>query len=461
VVVVLVGCEQGASVPPTTPPAPVPVTGVVPMQIWQIDGIEPFTVAGNSLLAYDRGRDGIAEIATATGAETRFRKIASSPASGTPGMWVPVDDGAIVSWDERIVFIRDRAGVLSFGWMVGENSYYEGVGGGDVVWLGKSRDEAGLYAINVKDGSTRWSVRFPDGIQGFEMAGDSTTIVTSHQEYQHMPPGDRDIFHVLGAYAAATGKQRWRTLLPFEPSVVAIGIGGAVAVTDDSILLFDGESGTRHDVKLAQRASAHALVDRGLAIIVDDNANTLSTYSIRDGKLLWEVALPADPSVGIVALAAGLAARGDLVFVSLHGAVHAYDRATGKLAWSVQTGWEPERIAVTETAVVEMDGHTASGFALPTTAPGLETATVHGVVRAMRCATPSSLWVRVGTTRVRPDARGRFSATIQATGRITVGVPYNRRDDHPPTSRVEIDLTGKGDYATPDLVADACGYNYE
>jgi hypothetical protein len=112
--------------------------------------------------------------------------------------------------------------------------------------------------------------------------------------------------------------------------------------------------------------------------------------------------------------------------------------------------------------VIATDLHGASGFALPGTAPDLETATVHGRVREMRCATPSSLWVRVGTTRVQPDPQGRFTATIQAAGRITVAVPYNRQDrDGSPTSQVAIDLTGKGDYATPDLVADACGYNYE
>lgn len=302
------GCQH---VPEAAPPAPAPVAVASPIRIWDIADTDPFAVVGDSLLAYDRKRDGIVEISTATGVATRFRKIANAPASGTPGMWVPVDGGFIVSWDERIVFIRDD-GALSFGWMVGHNSWYAGVGGGDVAWLGKARDEAGLYAINVKDGSTRWSVRFPDGIQGFEMGGDAGTIVTSHQEYQHMPPGDHDIFHVLAAYDGATGAQRWRVMLSFEPTAVAVGVGGAIAVTDDAIRLFDGPTGATHVVKLAKRTSPHVLVDRGLALMVDDDANTLSAFSLRDGALAWSVAEPADPAVGMIALSAGIATHGNL-----------------------------------------------------------------------------------------------------------------------------------------------------
>jgi len=127
--------------PEPAPPAP-PVAVAPPIRIWDIADNEPFAVVGDSLLAYDRKRDGIVEIATATGAATRFRKIANTPASGTPGMWVPVDGGYIVSWDERIVFIRDD-GALSFGWMIGENSFYAGIGGGDVAWLGRRATRPG------------------------------------------------------------------------------------------------------------------------------------------------------------------------------------------------------------------------------------------------------------------------------------------------------------------------------
>ena len=267
---------------------------------------------------------------------------------------------------------------------------------------------------------------------------------------------------MLASYDGATGKQRWRVLLPFEPTTVEIGVGGAIAVTDDAIRLFDGDTGALHVVKLAKRMSPHVLVDRGLALIVDDDTNTLAAYSLHDGSLAWRVTEPADPAVGMIALSAGIATHGDLVFVARHGVVYAFLRSTGQLAWSVQTAWSSNHIIVTDTAVVAMDSHAASGFALPATAPPLETASVHGVVRSVRCATMSSVWVRIGDTRVHPDAQGRFWATIRATGRIEVEVPYFRREDaETVTSQVLIPLTGAGDYAAPDLVADECPYSYE
>jgi outer membrane protein assembly factor BamB len=455
--VLLGACQQGASALVTQAPS-----GSAVLPIWERAGLEPFAVVGDAVLAYDRARDGIVEVSSATGEELRFRQIANGPVSGTPGMWVPVNGGYLVSWDERIVFIREQAGALSFGWMVGENSWYTAIGGGDVAWLGKARDESGLYAIDVKDGHTRWAAAFPPDIQGFEMGGDATTIVTSHQEYQHMPPGEHDIHHVFAGYDSATGKRRWRVELADEPRASAVGVGGAVAVTDGAIELYDGTSGALHSVKLASPPYVHVLIDRGLAVIDEDHSHTLSAYEISDGHLVWTVELPPTPTVGVTALSASLAAHGDVLFVAAHGQVHAFARATGKLLWSVQTGADFGRLDVTDAGVVAIDSHAMTGFALPPTAPVLETATIHGVVRDVRCATLSSVWVRVGNARVHPDATGAFRATIQATGRIVVEVPYNKRETtESVTSRTTIQLTGKGDYATPDFVADDCAYDYE
>ena len=350
--VVLGACQQDASALVTQTPSVAPRPATLPTLIWERTDLEPFAVVGNALLAYDRTRDGIVDLSSATGEELRFRKIASGPVSGTPGMWVPVNGGYLVSWDERIVFIREQAGALSFGWMVGQNSWYTAIGGGDVAWLGKSRDESGLYAIDVKDGHTRWAAKFPPDIQGFEMGGDATTIVTSHQEYQHMPPGEHDIHHVFAGYDSVTGNRRWRVELADEPSASAVGVGGAIAVTDGEIKLYDGKTGVLHTVKLASPSYVHVWIDRGLALIDEEHSHTLSAYAIFDGHPVWNVGLPPMPTVGVTALSATFAAHGDMLFVAAHGQVHAFARATGKLLWSVQTGAGFNRLDATDAGVV-------------------------------------------------------------------------------------------------------------
>jgi hypothetical protein len=202
-------------------------------------------------------------------------------------------------------------------------------------------------------------------------------------------------------------------------------------------------------------------------VIVDvrgpKNPNTLSAYTISDGHLAWTVALPPPPSVGLYAVSATLAAHGDVVFVADHGQVHAVARATGKLLWTMQIGADADRLHVTDAGVVATDPQSMTGFALPPTAPALETATIHGVVRSVQCGTLSTVPVRVGNVAVHPDATGAFRATIRATGRIVVeATDYSDRGTPPlgPT-RVTIQLTGKGDYATPDLVANECVHDSE
>jgi quinohemoprotein ethanol dehydrogenase len=112
-------------------------------------------------------------------------------------------------------------------------------------------------------------------------------------------------------------------------------------------------------------AFATPLVDNGVAYI-STGANDVFALSIDSGELLWQWASTVDPGITSVCCGwnnKGVALSDDKVFQGLlDGRLVALDRATGKLAWSIQAERWQENFSIT-AAPLYAEGMVIVGFA--------------------------------------------------------------------------------------------------
>jgi len=110
---------------------------------------------------------------------------------------------------------------------------------------------------------------------------------------------------------------------------------------------------------------AQPLVDDGVAY-VSTGANDVFALSIDTGEILWQWSSSVDPSITSVCCGwnnKGVALSQDKVFEGLlDGRLVAIDRATGKLAWSIQAERWQENFSIT-AAPLYADGMVIVGFA--------------------------------------------------------------------------------------------------
>src|SRR6185436_16346377 len=118
---------------------------------------------------------------------------------------------------------------------------------------------------------------------------------------------------------------------------------------------------------------AAPLVDDGVAY-VSTGANDVFAVSIDSGEVLWQWSSNVDPGITSVCCGwnnKGVAISGDKVFQGLlDGRLVAIDRATGKLAWSIQAERWQENFSITaaplyvpSTSLGASDGMVVVGFA--------------------------------------------------------------------------------------------------
>ena len=448
---VLAAC--GAPSPPVAPIAGHAPQGQV-LQVWRaVTKTDPFGAIGNVVVSWDSTRGGIVERSATTGTETGFRRIEGSHTNGTPEVWQPTAAGIVTGWGggSDLTLVHDRNGVLSVGWSQADDwwgSPYVTIG--TTLWGARARTHSALEAVDLADGSVRWLVKFPDDAQDVKVGGDATTIMLARERYMVTPPnGAGDIHRVIAAFDAKTGAARWQNEIPIEPNSVEVGSGGAIAALDDSLLLFDAATG-----HVAKRPFAHTypsmLVDQGLAFVIDDVDKLVTAYRLVDGSTVWSIK-------HTVGHGSHLAAHDDLVIMTTEaGTALALDRGSGAVRWEVGTGVVATKLAVTDAAVVMFDDHEVGGFALPRSTPAQETATIHGIVRRVECGTVKETPINVGGHEVSPDANGHFVAQVTGVGFVRVSGPYYSRLEKPHTNFAVIELTGKGDYATPDLDLNIC-----
>jgi quinohemoprotein ethanol dehydrogenase len=110
---------------------------------------------------------------------------------------------------------------------------------------------------------------------------------------------------------------------------------------------------------------AQPLVHDGVAY-VSTGANDVFALSIDTGEILWQYSASLDPNITSVCCGwnnKGLALSADRVFIGqLDGRLVALDRATGKVAWSIQAERWQDNFSIT-SAPVYFDGMVITGFA--------------------------------------------------------------------------------------------------
>ena len=110
---------------------------------------------------------------------------------------------------------------------------------------------------------------------------------------------------------------------------------------------------------------AAPLVDDGVAY-VSTGANDVFALSIDDGDILWQYSANLDPNITSVCCGwnnKGVAISEDRVFIGrLDGQLVALDRATGKIAWSIQAERWQDNFSIT-AAPLYVDGRVIIGFA--------------------------------------------------------------------------------------------------
>ena len=439
----------------SSPPGPIEshVAAGPTVAIWQAtSNAELFAGVGDTILAWDQARDGVVERSARTGVAGRFRSIARATVNGTPEEWLEANGGIVIGWGGGgdLTFLRSRGDALEVAWTSPDDWWGAPyVIAGNTLWGARARGKSALEAVNLDDGTTRWSTKFPIDAQDVKVGGDASTILLARERYLKTPPnGPADIHRVIAAYDAKTGAVRWEHELPVEPNQVAVGEGGAIAALDDALVLFDA-TGTTTRIPF-HHAYPSLVVDRGIAYVVDHERGEISAHRTSDGHAMWRTARAT--GVG-----SRIEVHGEQLYVTTSfGTVIALDRTTGAVTWEIGTGVIARYLVVGDTAIVTMDEHDAAGFVIPRVAPAPETATIHGVVRRVACGRPDMVTVGIGDQRVTPDANGHFTATVSAIGVVLVtGAThvYQRRGSD---TRVAIALTGSGDYATPDLEYDRC-----
>ena len=115
---------------------------------------------------------------------------------------------------------------------------------------------------------------------------------------------------------------------------------------------------------------AQPLVYDGVAY-VSTGANDVFALSIDSGEILWQYEAKLDPNITSVCCGwnnKGVAISEDKVFIGhLDGRLTALDRATGKVAWSIQAERWQENFSITAAPLYV---NTSASLSAPSTAPG-------------------------------------------------------------------------------------------
>ncbi len=199
---------------------------------------------------------------------------------------------------------------------------------GDLVYIGSCSGT--LFALDRRDGSTRWShdVRpngRPTSFHGDALVTDSLIVIGTDGGTQ-----ENRRSHVW-AFALESGAVRWSCALDdgVVSDIVRDGTRVLAITRADSLLCLDLASGRRlWSFAGGTVSTASDFVYRSPAVAggrayFGDHAGKVHALDLDSGRLLWSHPIGAEISTGVLAIG------DELVLADVHGNVHRLDQATG------------------------------------------------------------------------------------------------------------------------------------
>jgi outer membrane protein assembly factor BamB len=417
-------------------------------------------LVGERVFAWDRGwgdAGGIAEYGARDGQLVRTRALEGHHINGAPSFWEAVPGGYLAAWDAP-TFLREEADRLSVGWTGAGSDWFDShvVVDGSLV-IGQSRGSAAVVRLALQDGRELWRAPLVAWSQDITVtvdggAVDRSAVYATWQEYDpEAPTPTMTIPRRVRAYDLATGAARWTFDFSAEPDGLVVRDGVIVAVQDGALLFIDGATGTVRVRPALRPLNGRLLADEDQVIALDEGE--IVAFELATGRERWRTQAPFTGRPTLTRWA-------ESVLVStIAGKVVALDRRTGALQWSVGLGVEPYRAWASEAALL-VSGAGVAGMALPPTAAP-ESARLHGRVIEGGCGAVATAVVTIDGQRVPVSADGAYTADLVGSGLVVVHVSPDRSglDEESRIRAVTavVRLTGRGDYAVPDLPVGECG----